>query len=203
VIFDHLDANTKRWRREIIISKDYLAHEILPNDVVGICIELFNGYDGRTSYGFSLKGFRWYCKNGLIYGKQNLISETFTHMISDIERLRYLFETKIKFFGNIISQWKEWTEISFDFDKFKMFVDSKVKGESNNKGKYLSPKIGELVTSSYPRIMNSQNLNETKWGAFNVLTYISTHETSARKGSNLFSNRFGTLNKLISDFYDV
>ena len=89
---DHMDATTKRWRRQLIFNDDRLSAEILPADVVGVCLEIFNGYDGRTAYGYSLMGYRWMCENGMIMGKRNLFSETFAHYDGNVEKLRDSFD---------------------------------------------------------------------------------------------------------------
>jgi hypothetical protein len=50
--------------------------------------------------------------------------------------------------------------------------------------------------------MNEQKLNENKYGAYNVLTFLATHETKARNGSNIFSARHNTINRMAGDLYD-
>jgi hypothetical protein len=49
--------------------------------------------------------------------------------------------------------------------------------------------------------MNNGKLEENKYGAYNVLTFLATHETKARKGSNVFSSRYNTINRMAADMY--
>ena len=189
---DHMDAATRRWRRRFIFSEDSLVFEVTPGDTIQMMLEVFNGYDARTSYGYELMGFRSICENGLVMGKQSLFKETFGHFSENFEALRESFEMKFDAFQRNIDIWKEWTELPFPEEQFKTFIEGR---------KYLGDKVKESVIDAYAPLLNDQKLDDTKYGAFNVLTYLSTHETKARKGSNLFSARHGHINRAASDLY--
>uniref|UniRef100_A0A6M3ITB7 DUF932 domain-containing protein n=1 Tax=viral metagenome TaxID=1070528 RepID=A0A6M3ITB7_9ZZZZ len=190
---DHLDATTKRWKRHVVFADDELNFTVKGDDTVGVLLQLFNGYDGRTAFGFELMGYRWMCENGIVTGKKRLLSGTFAHYSDNPEKFRQSVETRWPLFRQLADTWKEWTQIPFDFSKFNEFVDSK---------SYVSPKVKESIKSLYPMILDRQKMEDNKWGAFNVLTYLSTHETKARKGSNVFSNRYKVINRLAEDMYD-
>jgi hypothetical protein len=128
----------------------------------------------------------------VVFGKQNLLSERFYHFTNNIENLLLSFESKFGSFKDNVNVWKTWTQVKYTQEQFKSFVDTR---------EYLSDKMKEFVTGYYEPVMNKYRMDETKWGAFNVLTYISTHETKARKGSNVFSNRYRTINKMEREFY--
>jgi hypothetical protein len=191
-VHDHMDSVTRRWRRRFIFAEDSLAFEVTPGDTIQMMLEVFNGYDGRTSYGYELMGFREVCENGMVMGKHSLFKETYGHYSENIEQLRESFEMKFDAFAQNIDTWKEWTQLSFPESTFKAFIESR---------KYLGDKVKEAVVDSYAPLLNEQKLDDTKYGAFNVLTYISTHETKARKGSNLFSARHKNINRAASDLY--
>jgi len=202
-ISDHMDASTKRWKRRIILGDD-LKFEVAPGDNINIMIEVFNGYDAKTAYGYNVLGFRWVCTNGVVMGKKKLFSESFSHFDGNVEKLRQSFKLKFDMFQKNNETWQEWNTVGFNRQSFDNFIDSHTKpaeGKVKNY-QYLSTGIGKGIKDSYQPLIARQKLRENKWGAFNVLTYISTHETKARKGSNLFSARHNTIDRLAGDFYD-
>ena len=134
-VIDHLDSTTRRWKRQIILDKDEFGSvEVLPSDVVGVMLEVYNGYDARTAYGYSLMGYRWACTNGLITGKKELMSESFAHYDGNVDKLRSSFDSKFSMFGSNAQVWQQWTRESFNQDDFNRFVDSVTK-PTNGKAK--------------------------------------------------------------------
>ena len=189
---DHLDSNTKRWKRHIVFDRNSLDFEVQPGDNVGVMLEIYNGLTGRTSFGYNLMGYRWLCENGMVSGKEKLFSESLAHYVGNPEKLRESFEMKFDLFRNQVDVWKEWVNVPFDHVAFDTFVN----GQS-----YITEKVGKDIVDMFPVLLERQNLMENKWGAFNVLTNIATHETKARRGSNVFSNRYNNVNRLAADLY--
>jgi hypothetical protein len=201
-VTDHLDSIGKRWKRRIVFDKDELSYDVDGRgDNVGVMIEIHNGYDARTAWGFNVLGYRWICQNGMVMGKKKLFSESYSHFNDDIQRLLNSFQMKFELFNQTALTWSDWTKESFNRHDFKGYIESKIKDDNRGQSGYISRKIAEGIVAQYDPIMNKYKMDENKWGAFNVLTYISTHETKARKGSNVFSNRYKTVNRLADDFY--
>jgi hypothetical protein len=202
-IIDHLDGTTKRWKRQLIFDDGRLTDEITSSDIVGVLLEIYNGYDGRTAYGYSIMGYRWLCSNGLVMGKKEIFSESFAHYDGNVDKLRQSFGMKFNAFHKNANTWREWSRMKFDENDFASFVEKHTKPENGraNKNQYLTPKISKGIIESYQPLIEGQGLDRTKWGAFNVFTWLATHETKARNGSNLFSNRYRNINRLAGDFY--
>jgi len=203
-INDHLDADTKRWKRHMIFDDDRLNHEITTGDFTGVLLEVSNGFTGKIGFGFSLMGYRWLCENGMVMGKKELFSGSFAHFVNNPERLRESFEMKFDAFTNNAENWKKWTEMPFSTKMFETFVldRTRTSKEEPSKTKYLTTKVSKNIVDSYPLLLNEGGLDETKWGAFNVLTNLATHHTKARNGSNVFSRRYNTINRLAADLYE-
>lgn len=206
-VIDHLDNNMTRWKRWFIIDDPIVTHEITNNDVVGLLLEVHNGFTGRVSFGYKIMGFRYICENGLITGKETFMMENFAHYVNNPARLRESFSMKFNAFKENAGIWREWTKIPFDQEKFAGFIDYHAKpvGDSNIKPKtweYIPPRVATSIKDSYEPIVNTQKLQPNMWGAFNVLTHIATHETKARNGSNVFGRRYGTVNRLAADLYN-
>lgn len=201
-VINHLDGTTKRWKQFIVLG-DKLKYEVAPGDHVSICLNVYNGYDARTAYGYSLMGYRWLCSNGMVMGKKKLFSDSFTHYDGNVNKLRDSFELKFDYFRKNALLWGKWTGEHFDKAKFNMFLDNHTKPvkAKAEKHEYITPKISQGIKDSFYPLLKKQHLKENKWGSFNVLTYLATHETKARKGSNVFSNRYNNINKLAGDFY--
>jgi len=201
VIGNYLDSTGRRWKQRIVFKDERLNFDIDGRgDFAGIMLELFNGYDARTAFGYNLLGFRYYCTNGMVTGKKSLFRESLSHFNDAIDRLQRAFELKWPAFESRVGIWQDWTRIPYTEDQFKLYLESKVK--NGNKKGLISEKMAEGIVAEWTPSLNVQNLDETMWGAFNVLTYLATHKTKARNGSNLFSNRYNTMNRLAEDFYN-
>jgi hypothetical protein len=203
-IKDHMDADSKRWKRQIIFNDDRLNFEIVKSDIVGILLEIHNGFTGRTSFGYNLMGYRWVCENGMVMGKKSLFSESYAHYVDSPEALRDSFTLKFEAFQKTADVWSGWSEIEFNREEFARFVESHTKlvNVKATPDQYVTPRVSETIIGSYEPMLNLHKLDENKWGAFNVLTALATHKTQARNGSNLFSNRYNTVNRLAADLYD-
>jgi len=202
---DHMDAETKRWKRFIVFDDESLNVEVTAGDSTGLLLEISNGFTGKQSFGYSLMGYRWLCENGQVMGKKHLFSTKLPHYADNPERLRSSFEVKFDNFRKVANSWKNWVSIPFATAKFDMFVDSKTKvdtDDADNTGRYLTSKVSKDIKDAYPLLLEEGNLNPTKWGAFNALTSLATHKTKARNGSNVFSKRYETVNRLASDLYE-
>lgn len=191
-VIDHMDATGRRWKRQIILGQDEFQFNIKDNDMVGIMLTVSNGYDGKTAVSYDISGFRYMCTNGLVTGIKKMFSDSFAHVTDNIEQLVQSFNAKFSMFNNTIGMWEEWARLPYSKTNFEKFLE---------KRDYLSNKTREVIMSRYEPIMNKYPLDESKWSAFNVLTELTTHETKARKGSNVFSNGFKTLEKVTMDFY--
>ena len=201
VIGNYLDSTGRRWKQRIVFKDERLNFDIDGRgDFAGIMLELFNGYDARTAFGYNLLGFRYYCTNGMVTGKKSLFRESLSHFNDAIDRLQRTFELKWPAFESRVGIWQDWTRIPYTEDQFKLYLESEVK--NGNKKGLISEKMAEGIVAEWTPSLNVQNLDETMWGAFNVLTYLATHKTKARNGSNLFSNRYNTMNRLAEDFYN-
>lgn len=192
-IQDHMDATTQRWRRRIILGGDDFTFDVLPGDCVGLLLEIFNGYNARTAFGYELMGYRHFCSNGQILGKRSLFRESYAHYVDNPEKLRLSVNSKMDGFRENVLTWKEWTQIPFSQSNFDNFVDSR---------SYIGKKVAENIKERYEPVINNQELDENKYGAYNVLTYLATHDTKARKGSNIFSARHNAINRMAGDLYN-
>jgi len=144
------------------------------------------------------------CENGMIMGKKNLLSESFAHYDGNVDKLRESFAFKFNMFHKNAKVWEKWSKEPFDQKAFDDFLGVHTK-PTQGKAKatqYLSEKMAGGLSESYEPLLIDQKMDNTKWGAFNILTYLMTHETKARKGSNVFSNRYGTMGRLAGDLYD-
>lgn len=193
-VIDHLDVNGRGWKRHIVFDKDDLTFEVAPGDHVGVMLEIYNSYTGRSSYGYNLMGYRWICSNGQIMGRENIFSESFSHLTNALERIRTSFALKLTAFEQNVSIWRSWVDQPFSMRDMERYLDSRA---------YVTKKGAERTLALYEAIMNKEKHDQTKWGAYNTLTYMSSHEVSTRKeeASPLFSNSYDKYVRLARDFY--
>jgi hypothetical protein len=201
---DHLDSKTRRWKRWLILDGDSLNFDINGiGDVTSIMVEVFNGYNAKTSFGFNVMGYRWFCENGMITGRKALFNANFPHFIDNPEKLHPAFQSSFENFQMIADIWNIWAGQSFTQANFKEFVEKYTKEKGVKKSSaFLPPKIGEKLINEYPNLLIGQKLPDTKWGAFNALTWMTTHGTNARQGSNVFSSGYNNFSRLIDKFYN-
>jgi len=193
---DYLNLNTTIWKRRMILDSDKFSLEITPGDKLGVMIEIWNSYNGKTSFGYEIMGFRWICSNGMIMGKRRLFRESFKHIISSPEMLANSIETRFKSFVINADIWKKWVNDSFDFESFKAFLDDK---------EYVKDRLKEALLVYWYETKQRENFkNATKWLAFNTITWAVTHAAGGRKGqAGIFSHKTNILNRLAEDFYEL
>lgn len=198
---DHLNGATNRWQRDIILGGDEFTKVIGSDDILKTKVSIWNGYDGRTSVGFALSAWRQVCSNGMM-GWRKAFGSTYAHVTHGIvDSIRREFESSFANFTDNFQIWDEWNRTGMSQEQFIRFVQGLVKtGEKDNTG-YLSEKQAEAITGMYEPIMNQFGENETKWGAYNVLTAIATHHTKARNGSNIFSQGYKRMERVAQDFF--
>jgi hypothetical protein len=199
---DHLNPNTSKWVREIILDGDEFTFKIGKQvDTIKTKINIINGYGSNTAATVSVSAWRQVCSNGMM-GFKDIFKSSYAHMTDNIvNKIRNDFSLNLAKFGENTHIWNQWTEVGFSQNDFMGFIDDITKSEINKKG-LLSEKQGDLVKSLYEPTLNKYNDEETLWGAFNVLTAITSHDIKARKGSHLFSQGYTRMRNVIETFYD-
>lgn len=192
---DHMFDGGAVWKRRIILDKDAFHWEILPNDAVGVMLEVFNSYNGKSAYGFRFMSYRWMCSNGMVTGKKNIFSMSLSHMSGAVERIQRGFSGALESFGTNVQLWKDWSKTTFTRKQMKVYLESRP---------YLTEKAASKVNDKYEFVMNKENLDETAWSAFNAITWMGTHElkTSRQDSSPIFSNSAKVYERLGDDFYN-
>lgn len=196
--WDYIQRGGEAWVRRIIFNDDRLTMEVKNDDTIKVGLEIFNSYSGKSSYGARLFGMREICDNGVVWGRENLISFKFTHMSNNLDVIKKTFEiTASDVTESVLPIWKEWVKTKFTIKDMENFLETRdyITSEKNK----------EKILVKYEEIMNREFHEETKWAAFNTLTYISTHETKATRKdtSHIFSNAYRKYERLASDFYTI
>jgi len=189
---DHLDARTSRWCRHIVLDTDEYAIEITKGDIVRVMLKIFNSYNAKAAFGFSVSAIRLACLNGMTVIDPAVLSVKYYHFHNNANAIKIDFSDVVVNLSDSIKKWKQWTKVEYSRDNFKEFVE---------KLPYISDKMTDYLLNNYDVYKSKFRGNDTKWTAYNAITYAMTHNTAARRGSHIFSNRFNTLNKVTHDFY--
>jgi hypothetical protein len=203
-ITDHLSNNTGHWIREIVFDDPDFTREIVPSDVVNLKLKIWNGYNGLTSVGYALEGYRQICKNGMM-GWRNMFSTKLPHWGKDVIGLiKDSFSIQFQNYQIVFDRMEKWATEPFNQKDFGRFIDSKTKVKDEKTiAKFLSDKQSENIKAQFPIVMNRYNENETKWGSFNVLTHIATHDTATKSSSShLFTHGYKRMEKLATSFVE-
>lgn len=190
---DHFYNNGEMWRRRIILDKSTFNFEVVKGDEYGILVEIFNSYNGKTSYGFSIMGFRWICSNGQIMGKKNIYQSSLTHKREEISIIRDSFNRQINESNKNLKIWQRWTEVGFSNQQISNFLESK---------SYINKRSREAIINNH--FVTLQKMEKTKWAFYNTLTDYMSHGLVSRNKntSPIFTANHGNLTHLIQDFYD-
>jgi len=211
-IQDHMNANGSAWIRRMIFDADNMTFDVTGNnDIVKIMLEISNSYNGQSSLEMNMKLWRKICVNGLM-GWTDYQQLRFKHLVQGIvERLKDLFRLNVDRASAQVNVWSDWAEITFPQQMFNDFIDMHkvplTDEEAETKSpvpRMLSDRQAGFIKDRYEPIMNEYGENETKWGAYNVLTAIATHDIKTRKPgtSPLFTAAYARMEKLIGSFYN-
>mgnify|MGYP000008083908 CR=1 FL=1 len=199
---DHINGKGNKWTRSLVLNDSNFTTDIDTNDHVKTKVDIYNSYSGKDAAGFSLSAWRLVCENGL-KGWRNIASFPFHHIHDGLaEKIRESFEKIFSKFQTNFSIWEKWAEQPLDRNEFLSFIERNKKEDSQNQKGVLSEKQAEGIKDLYPQIKNQYSEKDTIWGAYNVLTAIATHHVKARKGSNIYSQGYNRLSRLIDNFYE-
>lgn len=192
-VSDHLNASTGKWIREIILNDPEYGFMVNGKDECRIKVSIFNGYTGNKGVGFQVSFYRMVCSNGMM-GWSKQLSVSIPHVKDGIiDFIRDEFHKKIDVLRNKIEIFEDWTDEEFSQEDFNLFIDTREK---------MTDKMKEKLKGYWTPIMDRFNEEETRWGAYNVLTAIATHYTEAQKGSHLFSNGYKRIERLVDEFME-
>ena len=195
---DFMKKGGETWVRRIVFEDDSLTFDVGNGDSQHVMLEIYNGFNLTTRYGYGISLFRSICENGMVFGRKNLFGLNFTHMKNNLEVIQNTFELGTKEIGEtIIPTWQKWTKIPHTMKDMETFVDSR--DYVNN------DKMKERILVKYEEVMNREKHDETRFGAFNTLTYMMTHETNSRREdtSHIFGNAYRKFERLAQDFYEL
>jgi len=194
-VTDKVSGTGGKWLREYILNDDKYTVQIGDKkDELKTKVTVGNGYDGKTSVFMNFSAWRKVCSNGM-FGWKQLIGRKFSHFTNGIlDHLGNAVNFGFNEMQGNFETWDAWSRQKFTEKDFKGFVDSR---------EYLSDKQKTATTNLYLPIMNKYKEEETKWGAYNVLTAIGTHHTSSRDKdvANDFSNGHRVITRVTKDFY--
>jgi len=208
-ITDHMNSNGSAWIRQMVFDAANMTYNIGgSNDEVRVMLEISNSYNGQSSLELRMKMWRQVCSNGLM-GWGRLQTLRFKHLVSNlIDRIKDLFQLNIEHAELTARVWNEWADTPYPQIKFNDFIDMHRVSATDESSKafpnLLSDRQATFIKDRYEPIMNEFGDEETKWGAYNVLTAISTHDIKTRKAdtSHLFTAAYARMEKLTGSFYN-
>jgi len=191
---DHLDALQRKWKRQIILKGENVTFNISETSKVAIAIEIFNGYDIRSGFGYEILAYSFNSNSFLVLGTRGVFKESCYHFTDNPTKFRDSIEVKFDEFKQHVLLWKRWAKQEFSDEAFESFIKGR---------KYLSQKIQEEVIELVADIRKGLMLKSTIWDHLNILLYLMEHETKAWRGSHIFSNRYKLFGKMVEDFYKI
>lgn len=208
LVTDHMNANGSSWIRSYVFDSQSMVFDVTGDgDVVKMMFEIMNSYNGKSSLSFRFKMWRMICSNGLM-GWDNFLALRFRHTVRDIlDKIRASLDFRVDQATRQVGEWSEWTQISYNQEHFNKFIDLHVRTNDDSEPsifkRFLSPRQAEHLKLLYEPTMNEFQEQETKWGAYNVITAIATHHIRTRRPhvSPLFTSSYDRLTRLAYDFH--
>jgi len=157
-------------------------------DNIQLGIDLHNSYDGSSTWGFSIFGYRLVCLNGLRVPEEMHSFKT-RHFVEESEMVDNLIlsiQTAISIFQN---------DVKKSFDSIKKMDFEKAKAAELFKalelGKLYAKKLGKL----YKDELKAKNL-KTMWDFYQMVTWFSSHVVENRNvelAKKISSSAYDTL----------
>ncbi|NIR50500.1 MAG: hypothetical protein GWN00_24195, partial [Aliifodinibius sp.] len=97
---DHLNYKENKWQRDFILNGDAFNIDI-SGATLKTKVSIFNGYDGRSSVGFTVSAYR---ERGQVTYLNNMFTKTYSHVQRGlVDRIREDFADKMQLFADTVS----------------------------------------------------------------------------------------------------
>lgn len=196
---DHMNFKENRWQRDFILDGDTF-NIMVGDELIKTKVSIWNGYDGKSSVGFSISAYHHH--NGMSLLGRKMFGRTYTHLQDGlVERIRDDFASNLVKFQQMATLFNQWNNQSFSFDNFDSFVRSRINNDENVNG-FLSVRQAESIVEAYEPYMYHFNNNRSRWSAFNVLSSVADNVSSRGESSNIFTAGYNRMERLAVDFFE-
>ena len=196
---DHMNYKENRWQRDFILNGDVFNIQV-GDDLIKTKVSIWNGYDGKSSVGFSISAYQ--DANGVSLLGRKMFGKTYTHLQDGlVDRIRDDFSSNLVKFQRMSTLFNQWNNQGFSFGNFEDFIRSRINADDTTNG-FLSVRQAESIIESYEPYMYRLNTNRTRWGAFNVLSSIAADVSSRGDSSNIFTAGYNRMERLAIDFFE-
>jgi len=194
---DHLNWKQNRWQRDFILDGDQFNIDV-GGSIIKTKVSIFNGYDGKSSVGFSVSAYR---EQGEVTYLNNMFTQTYSHVQRGlVARIREDFAAKLQLFQDTASLFRRFDQETFSGEQFEAFVRGLVREEDSRNG-YLSVRQADAIVSSYSQQLSRCGVRQTRFGAYTVLSAIATERSGRGGSSSIFTAQAKRLEKVVSDFF--
>lgn len=197
-VVDHMNWKENRWQRDFILNGDSFNIDI-NGLILKTKVSIFNGYDGKSSVGFSVSAYRE--EGNVTYLNNSLYTQKYVHVRSDlVDRIRNDFENKMQMFSDTVSLLRTMDRATFTGEQFETFIRSRIR-EGNENG-YLSDRQAQTILDSYEDYIHVCGVRRTRFGAYTVLSAIANNDFRGRNNSSpVFTEGFKRMERLAQDFF--
>ena len=182
-----LPHNGGKYIKKYQINGEEYKVEIKENDFVSPTISTYNSYDSSLAMGFDIGAYRLVCSNGMMIG-QNFGSKKMRHYVTCSPEVfqKDLADAMIKYL-EITSKWKQWVNIPMTMSDATKYLEKEIVSEK---------KSNEIIAQF------EREQEKTMWGFFNSITWVISHQTTARNPENTILSQMN-LGRLVNNLYKV
>ena len=195
---DHLNWKENRWQRDFILNGDEFNIDV-SGSIVKTKVSIFNGYDGKSSVGFTVSAYR---EQGDVTYLNNMFTKTYTHVQHELDdRIREDFNEQLDLFRDTARVFRAFDRQSFTGQQFEEFIRSLIReGERDHEG-YLSERQARAIIDSYDVQLRRCGVRQTRFGAYTVLSAIAVERNGRGGSSPIFTAAHRRMERVVRDFF--
>jgi len=195
---DHLNWKQNRWQRDFILNGDTFNIDV-GDSVIKTKVSIFNGYDGKSSVGFTVSAYR---DNGNVTYLNNMFTQTYSHVQRGlVARIREDFQTKLALFRQTAELFRRFDQETFTNEQFEAFVRGLIREGERDRNGYLSERQADAILASYRSQFTRLGVRQTRFGAYTVLSAIANERQGRGGSSAIFTAGHKRIEKVVNDFF--
>jgi hypothetical protein len=195
---DHMNWKQNRWQRDFILDGDQFNIDV-GGSIVKTKVSIFNGYDGKSSVGFTVAAYR---ENGEVTYLNNMFTQTYSHVQRGlVARIREDFAAKLQLFQDTAQRFRDFDQASFTAVQFESFINGLIREGDRDRQGYLSQRQADAILASYRQQFNALGVRQTRFGAYTVLSAIATERQGRGGSSPIFTAGHKRIEKVVQDFF--
>ena len=168
------EVNTALNKTGAIMHRSYtfkdVQREVSKGDIVGMRLRIVNGIDGLHGFSAFMDGLRLVCTNGMTTTKE-FYSVSLRHYTSGMDHhaIQEFSRNMFDSFDKLMVTYKDWANEKINDRRAQLILQ------------LLPKRMAKKSLLAFP-----SNTDGSKWGLYNTMTYVNSHESNSKSASAEF-----------------